>query len=42
MASYANNYFKEFIPEGELKEAILTQILVPKNMDTVKNFRWFP
>ena len=42
MASYANKYFKEFIPEGELKEAILTQILVPKNMDTVKKFRWFP
>ena len=36
MASYANKYFEEFIPEGDLKEAILTQIPVPENVDTVK------
>ena len=36
MASYANRYFEEFIPEGDLKEAILTQSPVPKNIDTVK------
>ena len=36
MASYANKYFEEFIPEGDLKEAILTQSPVPENMDTVK------
>ena len=36
MASYANKYFEEFIPGGDLKEAILTQSPVPKNMDTVK------
>ena len=29
MASYANKYFEEFIPEGDLKEAILTQSPVP-------------
>ena len=37
MASYANKYFEEFIPEGDLKEAILTQSPVPENMDTAKN-----
>ena len=36
MASYASKHFKEFIPEGDLKEAILTQSSVPENMDTVK------
>ena len=36
MASYANKYFEEFIPEGDLKEAILTQSPLPENMDTVK------
>ena len=36
MASYANKYFEEFIPEGDLKEAILTQSPVPENIDTVK------
>ena len=36
MAAYANKYFEEFIAEGELKEAILTQSPVPENMDTVK------
>ena len=36
MASYANKYFEEFIPEGDLKEAILTQKPVPENMDTLK------
>ena len=36
MASYANKYFEEFIPETDLKEAILTQSRVPENMDTVK------
>ena len=36
MASYANKYFEEFISEGDLKEAILTQSPVPENMDTVK------
>ena len=36
MASYAHKYFEEFIPEGDLKEAILTQSPVPENMDTVK------
>ena len=36
MASYANKYFEEFIPEGDLKEAILTQSPVLENKDTVK------
>ena len=36
MSSYANKYFEEFIPERDLKEAILTQSPVPENMDTVK------
>ena len=36
MASYANKYFEEFIPEGDLKEAILTQSPVPENIETVK------
>ena len=36
MASYVNKYFEEFIPEGDLKEAILMQSAVPENMDTVK------
>ena len=36
MASYVNKYFEEFIPEGDLKEAILMQSPVPENMDTVK------
>ena len=36
MASYAHKYFEEFIPEEDLKEAILTQSPVPENMDTVK------
>ena len=36
MASYANKYFEEFIPEGDLKEAILTQSPVPEYVDTVK------
>ena len=34
---YANKYFEEFFPEGDFKEAILTQSLVPENMDPVKN-----
>ena len=34
MASYADKYFGEFNPEGDLKEAILTQGPVPENMDT--------
>ena len=37
MASYANKHFEEFIPEGDLKEATLTQSPVPENIDTVKN-----
>ena len=41
MASYANKYFEEFIPEGDLKEAILTQSPVPENLDTVKKLRSF-
>ena len=41
MASYANKYFEEFIPEGDLKEAILTQSPVPENIDTVKKLRSF-
>ena len=36
MASYANKYFEEFIPEENLKEANLTQSPVSENMDTVK------
>ena len=36
MTSYANKYFEEFIPEGDLKEVILTQSPVLENMDTVK------
>ena len=36
MASYANKYFKEFIPEGDLKEGILTRSPLPENMDSVK------
>ena len=36
MVSDANKYFEGFIPEGDLKEAILTQSLVQENMDTVK------
>ena len=36
MASYAKKYFEKFIPEGDLKESILTQSPVPENMDTVK------
>ena len=36
VANYANKYFEEFIPEGDLKEAILTQSPVPQNMDAVK------
>ena len=36
MARYANIFFEEFIPEGDLKEAILTQSPVPENMDTLK------
>ena len=42
MANHANKYFKEFIPEGDLKEAILTQIPVAENMDFVKKIRRFP
>ena len=38
IASYAKKYFGEFIPEGHLKKAILTQGPVPENMDTVKKF----
>ena len=30
MASYANKYFKEFIPEGDLKEGILTRSPLPE------------
>ena len=41
MASYVNKYFEEFIPEGHLKEAILTQSPVPENMDTVKKLNDF-
>ena len=36
MVSDANKYFEEFITEGDLKEAILTQSPLPENMDTVK------
>ena len=36
MPSYANKYFEEFIPEGDLKEAVLAQRPVPENIDTVK------
>ena len=36
MGSYANKCFEEFIPEADLKEAILTQSPVPEKMDTVK------
>ena len=32
MTSYANKYFKGFNPEGDLKEAILTQSPVSENM----------
>ena len=32
MTSYANKYFKGFNPEGDLKEAILTQSPVSKNI----------
>ena len=41
MPSYANKYFEEFIPEGDLKEAVLAQRPVPENIDTKKT-RWFP
>ena len=41
MASYVNKYFEEFIPEGHLKEAILTQSPVPENLDTVKKLNDF-
>ena len=41
MASYANKYFEEFISEGDLKEAILTQSPVPENIDTVKKLDHF-
>ena len=37
MASYANKYFEEIIPERDLKEAILTQSPEPENVDTVKD-----
>ena len=36
MASYDNKYFEEFIPERDLKEAILTQSSVPENIGTIK------
>ena len=36
MSSYANKYFEDFIPERDLKEAILTQSPVPESMNTVK------
>ena len=36
MASYVNKYFEEFISEGDLKEAVLMQSLVPENMVTIK------
>ena len=36
IATYANKYFEEFIPEGDLKEVILMQSPLPENMDTVK------
>ena len=41
MASYAINYFEEFIPKGDLKEAILMQNPVPENMDAVKKLDEF-
>ena len=41
MPSYTNKYFEEFIPEGDLKKAILTQSPVPENMDTVKKLDHF-
>ena len=36
MASYANKYFGEFIPERDIKEAILMQSPMPENMGIVK------
>ena len=36
MASYANKYFTEFIPKGDLKEAVLKRSPLPENMDSVK------
>ena len=36
MTSYGNKYFEEFIPEGDLKEAILTQSPLTENMNFVK------
>ena len=42
MASYTNKYFEQFIPERDLKEAILSQSPLPENMDTVKKIRRFP
>ena len=41
MTSYAINYFEEFIPKRDLKEAILMQNPVPENMDAVKKLDEF-
>ena len=36
MANYASKYFEEYVPEDDLKEAILRQNPVPDNLDNVK------
>ena len=36
IANYANKYFEELIPKGDLKEAILMQSKVLKNTDTAR------
>ena len=38
MANYPNKHFEEFIPEGNLKDIISTENLVPEDLDKVKKF----
>ena len=38
MANYPNKHFEEFIPEGNLKDIISMENLVPEDLDKVKKF----
>ena len=38
MANYPNKHLEEFIPEGNLKDIISTENLVPEDLDKVKKF----
>ena len=41
MAKYANTHFESYVKEADLKQQILTENLVPDNLDQVKNFNDF-